>query len=348
MKNTENIALSKENAKRNYNGIDLIKFICAFLVCAIHIPPLPSQTPDNGFLEQDIFGMLNVLIQGGVCRIAVPFFFAASGFFLFKKMGYCSVDKDTVRDYCFKLLRFIGIWSVLLLVGRVDHLWYLGATVVAVIALSYCIYKKIKLKYIAIFACGLYAIGLIGDLYYGLLDPARSVTLVDYAIKLYEAIFSSTRNGIFMGFIFVFIGAIFAYKKIVMPMAMAWVGFGASLVLQICEVYLTSVFGLPKDYNMSFALLPTVFFLFYIALNIDLKDRPIYKILRAVGVLVFYMHLLVEWFAKMAFKVFLSVTNVDLTPILLPTVIVIVVPLCILIERLSQKRSFSWLKYLYA
>ena len=344
MENRKNLT----QTSRNYNGVDLIKFICAFLVCMIHIPPLPTQTADEVFLNKDIFGMINTLIQGGVCRIAVPFFFVAAGFFLFKKMECYSVDKERIRDYCFKLLRFIGIWSVLLLVGRTDHLWYLGASVVAIIALSLCFYKKLKFRYIAIIACALYLIGLLGDLYYGLLDPARSISVFDYAIKLYEAVFTSTRNGIFMGFIFIFIGALFAYKKIVMPMAAAWVGFFASLVLHVCEVYLTSVASLPRDYNMSVALLPTVFFLFYIALNIELKDRPIYKILRAVGVLVFYMHLIVEWFVSMAFKVLSGALGVDLTPYILITVIAIVLPLALLIERLSQKKTFSWLKYLYA
>ena len=82
MENRKNLA----QTSRNYNGVDLIKFICAFLVCMIHIPPLPTQTEDEVFLNKDIFGMINTLIQGGVCRIAVPFFFVAAGFFLFKKM----------------------------------------------------------------------------------------------------------------------------------------------------------------------------------------------------------------------------------------------------------------------
>ena len=272
---------------KNYNGVDVIKLICSFLVCMIHIPVFYSKTVELPLFEQDACGWANFLIRQGICRIAVPFFFVATGFFFFRKTAERGVESETVKKYCFRLFRLMGIWLFLLFVGPIHQFWYLFASIVAVVVLSVCIYKGVKFRYLIIAACVLYAIGLLGDLYYGLLDPIRGVKAIDYAIKLYERLFLSTRNGIFMGIIFVLIGALFAYKKIKMPMAVAIIGFVITMATHYVEVMLTSVAGLPKDYNMSLSLPIAVFFLFYIAINIRLADRPIYKRLRAIGVLIF-------------------------------------------------------------
>lgn len=65
-----------------FNGIDIVKFICAFLVCIIHIPPF----------KIDLFGFnnFNFWLQNYLCRIAVPFYFTASGFLLFRKTEFNS------------------------------------------------------------------------------------------------------------------------------------------------------------------------------------------------------------------------------------------------------------------
>ena len=57
--------------KKLFRGIDLAKFVASFLVVALHFPPLA-----------DLSGDLSVLLTNGVTRIAVPFFFCCSGFFL--------------------------------------------------------------------------------------------------------------------------------------------------------------------------------------------------------------------------------------------------------------------------
>ena len=72
------LASSLHEASRDhaFNGIDLFKFICAFMVCMIHVPPFQTS----------VFGLdrLNFYLMQGVCRIAVPYFFVSSGFLLFR------------------------------------------------------------------------------------------------------------------------------------------------------------------------------------------------------------------------------------------------------------------------
>ena len=63
--------------KVNFNGIDVMKFLCAIFVCTIHIEPF----------GRNIFGVdLNFWLMNYVCRVAVPFYFVSAGFFLFRKI----------------------------------------------------------------------------------------------------------------------------------------------------------------------------------------------------------------------------------------------------------------------
>lgn len=73
-------ASSKEIS--HYNGIDICKFICSILVVAIHIPVV--NAPMTVELS-NVSVFVNTVLQQAMCRIAVPFFFVCSGFFLYKK-----------------------------------------------------------------------------------------------------------------------------------------------------------------------------------------------------------------------------------------------------------------------
>lgn len=158
----ENRPLTKLPSNYCFDGIDLIKFICAFLVCIIHISPLPTES----LLYSNY---INFGLQQYICRIAVPFYFMASGFFLFRKIDLTNIDTNRIQKYCFKALRLLGTWTLLLVVGRTGHLWYLGALVVAVVLISVLLKYHIKFKYIALLSILLYIIGLLGDSYHGII-----------------------------------------------------------------------------------------------------------------------------------------------------------------------------------
>lgn len=77
-----NVIISKTSCNiKNYNGIDVAKFLCSFLVVAIHISPLNS--PMDGELSSASV-LINDVFQLILCRIAVPFFSSApaSSFFI--------------------------------------------------------------------------------------------------------------------------------------------------------------------------------------------------------------------------------------------------------------------------
>ena len=93
-------------ARKNYNGIDVAKFICSILVIAIHVDPF--ATSDNSTLQQ-----LHFFLSQYIARIAVPFFFIAAGYFLFRKTSPDSFDLRPVRKYIGRIVRLYVLWSIL-------------------------------------------------------------------------------------------------------------------------------------------------------------------------------------------------------------------------------------------
>lgn len=90
------------DATKNYNGIDLIKFLCAFLVFIIHVPPFQGEL--SAFGES-----ANFWLQHFACRLAVPFYFVSSGFFFLRK---CHFTKWTKRWSKHIVLRFCVCWEL--------------------------------------------------------------------------------------------------------------------------------------------------------------------------------------------------------------------------------------------
>lgn len=94
------------NAKiKQYNSLDLMKFISAILIIVLHTSPFQSY---NALIS---FGLRNV-----VTIIAVPFFFCTSGFLLFKKLSVLSQDEKvnilSIILKGFALCMAFGHWSI--------------------------------------------------------------------------------------------------------------------------------------------------------------------------------------------------------------------------------------------
>lgn len=323
-----------------YNGIDLIKFFCAVLVLIIHVPLFNT--------EYSALNDLNFWLKNYICRVAVPFFFTTSGFLLFKKTEFTNINGDIIKKSCFKNLRLLGTWTFLLFVGGTGHLWYLGALVLAVIVLAIMLKNGIKLQNIIIFALVAFIIGLLGDAYYGVIEPLKDYRILKIFIELYERMFQTTRNGLFFGLIFVLMGALFAQRKIKMNNKVAILGLIVSLVIMFFEVYLLKLFSHPKSHNMLASLVPVIFFLFYIATHLDLKNRPIYSSLRVIGTLVFFSHLLVNSFVEFALKAVKSKIGINLFSFQFLITLTLTIVFSIVIDQLSKKQRFYWLKYLYS
>ena len=327
-----------------FNGIDVVKFICSFLVCMGHIRPIAFEI----FGSENLQNYINFVLQNYFGRIAVPFYFAASGFLLYRKMSFDNLNTERIKNYCFKIFRLLGTWTFLLFVGSKVHLWYLGALVLAVIILSMLIKKKIPLNYILIISIALYTIGLLGDSYYGFIEPLKKHFLLKVIIVGYENIFYTTRNGVFFGFIYVLIGALFSQKPIRLNSKIAVIGLIISIFMMYLELYLLRTYSHPKDFNMLISLLPVTFFLFYIASHIKINNTQTCRSLRIIGEVIFFTHNLINFFVEIAIKMVSKFAGIDISPFQFLITVSCATILGVIIDRLMKKESFNWLKYLFA
>lgn len=318
-----------------------MKLICAFLVCIIHIKPYS----DHLFMYSD---SIYLIVRNCFCRIAVPFYFVTSGFLLFRKLRFDNFAIYKVKSYCLKLLRMLGVWTVILFAGNTVHLWYLISLIVSIVLLGYLLDKKISLKKIVICCFVLYIIGLFGDSYYGLILPLKNITFFRIIITGYDTIFETTRNSVFFGLIFVLMGAIMANKKINMSFRFALTGFFISMILLFVEFYLLEHYSICKDHNMYLFLLPATFFLFYIVSHLKLPNSIVYKKMRIVGVLVYFLHPFVNFFVVLGIKFLKHRIGIDLFLFNFTFTIILVTAISVIIEVLSKQKNYKWLRYLYS
>lgn len=89
-----------------YNTLDMVKFIMSILVVLIHAAPLVEYE-----------GYIGYVVNQGVTRIAVPFFFIVSGFFL-----YHTINKDKFMSWSLKIVKMYVLWSIFYLPVSVIYL----------------------------------------------------------------------------------------------------------------------------------------------------------------------------------------------------------------------------------
>lgn len=231
-------------------GFDRFRLPAALLVVAIHTGPLLSVSPLANDLLTDIWG-----------RIAVPFFFAVSGWFLVPRLrregaaALGSFLKKTLLLYLLSALLYLplnlynhtlqdsgaSLLRDIFFNGTFYHLWYFPA-----LALGACIVCALVRglgKWAWLPAVLLYLIGLLGDSWYGLtaaLPPLRAS---------YEGMFlcfDYTRNGLFSTPIFLLLGGWLAQRPRRNRPGLYGAGLLASLALLTAEGLLVKHFGLAR------------------------------------------------------------------------------------------------------
>ncbi|RIX51005.1 acyltransferase [Paenibacillus nanensis] len=257
-------------------GIDLVKLIAAMLVVAIHTGPLLSVDPYADFL-----------LTGIVARLAVPFFFAASGFLFFRKLtGVRRKDDRAFRRYVWRIAGLYAAAIVfylpvnvykgdfahgiditaavraILIDGTFYHLWYLPALITG-FCIVYHAQRRLPSSAVYPLVTLLYIIGLLGDSYYGL--AARSDSLG----AVYDWLFSwsdYTRNGLFFAPVYLAVGMYAAKMPASKPRrSRNLVLFLASAGALLLEGILLRDAEFPRHDSMYIMLLPAVYALLQLA-----------------------------------------------------------------------------------
>ena len=354
------------SGKDNYNAIDLAKFICAVLVVIIHVPIWRSYGGAGVYYHVDF------LLRQAICRIAVPLFFVFSGFFLYRKTALNNFSMNPTKKYVMHILFLYIEWSIIyfplylimspisstgllhglsiyirdfFLIGSYTHLWYLPALIFAVLLISLLLHLKCNPNKILLISFIFYVFGLLGDAYFGAISHLLEHEFLGKSSELYFSIFGTTRNGLFFAFFFVSVGMAFSNAKKTLSTKKALLFFLISLFMLCTESFLLKIFSIAADYNILIFAIPAACFGFAFLESLNLKDNKIYKNLRKLSSLIFYGHLWVDF----GVSSFLSLTakNLQGTPVHFLGVLFLTITIALIVIKISQKKSFHWLKKLY-
>lgn len=327
---------------KEYKTIDLFKLICAFLVVAIHTEP----------------GSFNVWVDraiGILTRIAVPYFFVASGFL------YCLNKSELTSDDLFKYVKRVGLLYLInivlylpftykdvfcnanvldiikiLLNGDIAiHLWYLPANILAVI-LFHLLSKVLSRKNVLLISFVFLVFGIICSTY-NIIGNYNSV-LFNFINTINNTI--GTRNGLFYGFFYVSLGAYIqenSNKENVLKRDI--VLFVISLIALAAESYVAVIYLEPKFTILWFSQIPVAYFMFKMSLAIDLPiDKSVAKNIRNTSTIIYNVHLVFICLIE-------TILSINEGPLMFVLVSVLSLIISYLIIKLSNK--FKILKYLY-
>lgn len=318
---------------KNYTGIDFFRLIAAVFIVAIHTSPLASLGEDGRFAD--------FILTRIIARVAVPFFFMTSGFFLITRYHY---DDGKLRDFVKKTACIYGAAIVLYMPvnlyngyfkvenllpnmikdivfdGTLYHLWYLPAAIIGGVTAWYLVigldYKKALMA-----TAALYLIGLGGDSYYG---AVKRLSVCEGFYALLFQVSDYTRNGIFFAPVFFVMGGWIhesrdrirlrgavqgsgtrnAYDERAYRKKMLLqnvFGFGVCLGLMLMEGLTLHHFQMQRHDSMYLFLLPCMYFLFSFLLNFRGKR---YAWMRDVSLIVYIIHPMVIVGIRLLAKLF--------------------------------------------
>ena len=291
--------------KKNYNVIDIGKFVASFLVVAIHTHPL--QGVENTFVQR-LFEV--------IASLAVPFFFICSSFFFF-----LNPDIRTYRQKIYKFVRYYVIWSIIyipltiygiildgstvgkqilllfrgyFLIGENYYswsLWYLLALIYSFSLICFLISKNVSTKSIGACSVGVYLVSCVVDCLVTNRDSLSGI--MRFGTRALGAIFVNGR--LFTAPIYIFIGYMLSllYSRLIVKQ---------SFIRKIATI-LVVVFGLLRcfianlwlDGWMKVAMSVCVF---VVLLFTQLPDSIWFSRLRKLSVVVYFVHLYVYFIVQ--------------------------------------------------
>ena len=213
--------IKEKSIDSNYKLIDLLKFICAFLVIGIHTRPFQASS-----------NLLDKLFYYDISNYAVPFFYACTGYFLIIKSSEENLHANLILR-CKKILRIYLTWSAIylpltisgwIIEGGLDPtylilclrnfifvgenfyswtLWYLNGLVFALLLISILL-KRFSIKQISSIGLFAYLVGIGLTMLNGHLENLP--LFLARPVELYFSLFATTRNGLFQSLVFLSFG----------------------------------------------------------------------------------------------------------------------------------------------
>ncbi len=262
-------------------AVDRFRLLAAVLVVCNHTGPLGSISPTADFFLTRV-----------LARLAVPFFFMVSGYFLAK--GQWKHTGRFLRKALLIYLIAVALYlplnwynggysplewvKKLLADGTLYHLWYFPAVLLGVV-IARTLTRLPRGGALAI-AAALYLVGLGGDSWYGLISQAPALE------GLYNAIFQVfdyTRNGLFFAPLFLLLGAAgMGWSRCTSAWALA-----GSFAAMTAEAFFLRGQGWPRHDSMYLALPLVSVFLFSLLLG---RNRGRDRRAARLSLLVYLLH----------------------------------------------------------
>lgn len=305
---------------KNYNSIDLAKFVCSLLVIIIHCVSFNAD-------EMGRYIWYDWWAKNYLPRLAVPFFFTATGFFLYKKSTLETFNIKPIKQWVIKMLKLYGILTVIYLPlkiwdlhkesedflyiasnylrylifnGSFYHLWFLPAAIASVALISALLYRRVPLKRILAFAFITYFIGVFAQSWCGLIIQPLRGTVFETPLQFAGKYISFYFHSIYSGFLYTGLGMLFAFGKISIPKKAARNGFIISMIALFIEMLILWKLDPTMDTDVYLSLVPAIFLGFSYLLQTDLPDHKLFKMMRASSVLNYYLHF---WVLRLMIKV---------------------------------------------
>lgn len=263
-----------------YTGIDCFRFLAAILIVAIHTSPLGGVNATADFILTRV-----------IARVAVPFFFMTSGYFLISRYArdgkrLTRFLKKTALLYLSAMALYVPVQlyngyfaqtDLLQLVkdvifnGTMYHLWYLSAAMLGG-WLAWHLVRRLDFGGAFVVSAILYAVGLLGDSYFGLAKLAG----LEGIYAQFFTLFDYTRNGIFFAPLFFVLGGWLAKRQPV-SRKVAVAGLILSFAAMLAEALALRQLGWQKHDSMYVFLLPVMLFLFDLLRRFEGKRMPLLR-----------------------------------------------------------------------
>lgn len=342
--------------------VDILKFAAAVMVVGIHCGPLNS------------FSVLwnNILFQG-FCRIAVPFFFTISAYFLFRKYtNNRSQERQIIINYVKRMGKLYMFWFIVLfpVIYKIRYLgfmpnlgrkkaafnflkefiwsssfqgsWYLNACIVCA-CLIFWLQKRMNIKQLMVIGSGCFIFTVLVSAYYEVFSP--------FIGTVYEKgllVFSAPYNMFLAGMIYFVIGKYIAESN--KEDLIFWKCRKLGLIVSIIGVFLEALYMHTHSYARAsdcfFMLLPATYFIVINAVYYKKKfylPKSLLYFLRNSSVIIYIVHFVVLGFVNGRGKNLLHISSNTLIQYIVVLLLSIFISAFLLI--LERYKLFRWLKY---
>lgn len=337
--------LVKVNGGGQILGFDLLKFVMAIMIVAIHT---------KAFHDVDIIRR----IMAPMLDIAVPVFFVLSSFFLFFKMEQKGYEWAILKRFLIRLLKLYAFWFVVTLPLTLHSKWYYfdydllkiilyivrdfffshtfaGSWFLSALMVATTVIFLLK-KYLKVHSALILALGMITYVY------VISVSDLPFEMQRpYLFIQQHIRDEVMLtpvaGIIWCSVGCFFATGGF---LSRVYKRFGGKLsALFVLVGYFLAVLTANSGYIYYLIKPFLVFFVIVLAYGVRLKPASVYMKMRNISILIYLIHF------TLLGVVSHFMSNPHLQIVYFLVVLLLAVALALLILKLENYKPFRVLRY---